>query len=181
MDINTLRIYLERSRDRNPSFLHGREECTWGKQHDEDLVCLMDRYKDKDTLSRLVDKYLMPWYDRNIGSRTRDPISLTDCWYDGGHEIQLYRYAESTIPSIVNSTAIILAPLLPTGSIFALYFVGPPLARIGVIMLFTFVFSLTVTLMTRARPVDCFTATAAFAAVLVVFVGKNDCSSTAPA
>jgi hypothetical protein len=141
-------------------------------------VSLTDRYRNKDILSQLFDKHFLPWYDRAIGSRIKDPISIVDPWLEGPqqhHQIHLYNYPDGTVALVVNIISTVIAPLLPTVAIFALSFVHAPLVRLGMIMLFTIIFSLTVTLLTRARRVDCFTATAAFAAVLVVFVGNNGC------
>jgi hypothetical protein len=48
------------------------------------------------------------------------------------------------------------------------------LLRIGLVIIFTFVFSLTISLLTDASKVDVFAATAAFAAVEVVFIGSTN-------
>jgi len=49
-------------------------------------------------------------------------------------------------------------------SILALYFIHSPLARIGAIACFTFLFSAVLILIAKARRIDCFAATTVFAA-----------------
>lgn len=56
---------------------------------------------------------------------------------------------------------VILASLLPIASVVILYFIDSDLVRLIVIGLFTAVFSISLKLVTSARLVDVFTATAA--------------------
>lgn len=57
--------------------------------------------------------------------------------------------------------------------IVTLYFISKQSARLGMIAAFTSFFALTVGLLTDARRVEIFGATAAYTAVLVVFVSGN--------
>jgi hypothetical protein len=54
-----------------------------------------------------------------------------------------------------------------------LYFVERMLTRIGLVILFTATFSVTLSLFTQAKKVEIFSATATFAAVEVVFIGST--------
>ena len=54
-----------------------------------------------------------------------------------------------------------LSALLPSLSVLALYLINSPLARLGAIVGFSAVFSLVLTVFTKARPVEVFAATAA--------------------
>jgi hypothetical protein len=57
--------------------------------------------------------------------------------------------------------------------ILALYFVNSMIHRIGLVIVFTTVFSVALALFTGAKKVEVFSATAAFAAVEVVYIGST--------
>jgi len=90
---------------------------------------------------------------------------------DGQTPASLVHYSDSKIALITNSVSTILSSVLPAISMFVLYFLNDPLARLGTIVGLCFLFSTFHTVIAGARPVDCFAATAAFASVLVVYVG----------
>ena len=69
--------------------------------------------------------------------------------------------------------SIVLAAILLIGAITSLYFVTMPAARLGMISAFTVLFALSVGVMTNSKRAEVFAATAAYAAVLVVFVSGN--------
>lgn len=69
------------------------------------------------------------------------------------------------------STAI--AAILLIGSILTLYFVTNPDARLALVISFIVLFALGLSLSTAATRDSIFAATAAYAAVLVVFVSGN--------
>ena len=62
---------------------------------------------------------------------------------------------------IVNVLNTILSSLLPSTSIFILYFLAKPVARLCVIMVFTTLFSIVLSAATKARRIDVFAATTA--------------------
>ncbi|KAF2434200.1 hypothetical protein EJ08DRAFT_676152 [Tothia fuscella] len=72
------------------------------------------------------------------------------------------------------------AAVLLIGAILALFFVSDrkPGARLGILAGFTMFFALSLAMLTNARRQDVFAATAAYAAVLVVFVSGNLTSGT---
>jgi hypothetical protein len=67
----------------------------------------------------------------------------------------------------------IMASLLPTASIFTLYFVHSLLLRLVAIMGLSILFSMCLAIFTNARMIEIFGATAAFGSVQVVFVGST--------
>ena len=69
--------------------------------------------------------------------------------------------------------AVVLASILPILSIVILYYVRSSDIRIGLIIIFSTLFSGVVALVSDARNVEVMAATAAYAAVLVVFVSGN--------
>ena len=59
------------------------------------------------------------------------------------------------------------------GAIIALHFVSRPGVKLGLLAAFTLLFALSIGLLTNAGRSEMFGATAAYAAVLVVFVSGN--------
>ncbi len=68
----------------------------------------------------------------------------------------------------------VLAPLLLLIPVWLLVkYQGQPKAQFGIILFSTIVFSLCCSVITKARRQEVFTATAAYSAVLVVFLGNT--------
>ena len=74
------------------------------------------------------------------------------------------------IERIVSIVSITLACALLVGAIVALDFAPGKRARLAILTVFTVAFAATVGLLTNARRAEVFGATAAFVAVLVVYV-----------
>jgi hypothetical protein len=73
----------------------------------------------------------------------------------------------------VSIISVIIAAILLVGAITSLYYVTQPKARLGMIAGFTVLFAISVGLSTSAKRGEIFASTAAYAAVLVVFVSGN--------
>lgn len=73
----------------------------------------------------------------------------------------IVRYEESTIVMVTNIIGTVLSSLLPILSIIVLYFVKNTLTRLGIVVIFTTLFSATLTIFTSARRVEVFASTAA--------------------
>lgn len=73
----------------------------------------------------------------------------------------VWHYRHDTMMAVLNFFSTVLSSLLPSTSIFALYFLRSPIARLAAIMTFTTIFSLTLLLITKARRIDIFAATTA--------------------
>ncbi|KAM0418317.1 hypothetical protein ACHAPD_004676 [Fusarium lateritium] len=89
---------------------------------------------------------------------------------------RISRFEERSITIAVAIINIVVAIILLVGSITSLYFVSSPAAILGMISAFTVAFALSVGLMTNAKRAEIFAGSAAFAAVLVVFVSSGDLS-----
>lgn len=89
----------------------------------------------------------------------------------------VYYYSDRVILYVVNSMSTVLASMIPAVCTLALYFIGSPLGRLGAVIGFTFLFSAVLTLITNVERSQCFGITAAFSAVLVVFIGNTNGSS----
>lgn len=77
------------------------------------------------------------------------------------------------VQKLVAGISIIMAALLLEGAILALYLVTSPHVRLGLIALFMVLFAGGIGLLSNAKRSEMFAATAAYAAVLVVFVLGN--------
>lgn len=132
-------------------FLPAREVNPWGEEHFADLVCLTENTHDSDLFTRMWRNGLIPLYHRYVGRHIRDPV--------GGNGI--HRYSDASIATFCKVCGTVLAALLPTMSIFALYFVKAPLMRLGMIMAFTATFTTTLAIFTRANMFEIFAASTA--------------------
>ncbi len=74
----------------------------------------------------------------------------------------LYHYPDERILVFLGIVGSVLSSVLPTLSIIILFFVHDMLARLGLVTLFTFLFSLTMSLATKAKRYEIFAATAAY-------------------
>lgn len=111
---------------------------------------------DEDYLSRALQNN---WLFKK--RKTTDPFDRTTI------------YKNSHIVRTVAALDLILAALLLIGAIANLYFVSAQKAKLGLIALYTISFASSVALCTNARRAEVFAATAAYAAVLVVFVSGD--------
>ncbi|ENH63690.1 uncharacterized protein FRV6_15665 [Fusarium oxysporum] len=112
---------------------------------------------------------------------TVDPLSkLLRAYWPGREELSrdgrrwISRFDERSITITVALFNILLAMVLLVGSISSLYYVKSPPAILGTICGFTILFALSVGLITNAKRAEIFAGSAAYAAVLVVFVGNGD-------
>ncbi|KAH8776511.1 hypothetical protein F5883DRAFT_248746 [Diaporthe sp. PMI_573] len=159
LDLEFLKEWLER--DSMGAFpILGPDMEAWN--HSEDLVALKPR-SPQDPTSRWFTATVFPLYHKLIGHKVKDPESPE--LGDG-----LYNYKESILSSTANIFTTVLASLLPLLSITVLYTIQSDTIKLGVIVIFSACFSLALALTTNARRIEIFAATAAFAAVNVVFL-----------
>ncbi|KAK6838032.1 hypothetical protein PG987_006313 [Apiospora arundinis] len=71
-----------------------------------------------------------------------------------------------------------LSSILPTLAILVLYYMHDMVQRIGLLIVFTALFAVALTVLTDAKQVEVFSVTAAFAVVEVVFIGSTDGASS---
>jgi len=89
-------------------------------------------------------------------------------------ESNIFLYRDSHFHRIANVVGTLISSLIPIGSIVVLYFVTSMPLRLAVLSCFTAIFSIALSLLTSAKRVEIFAATAAFASVQVVFVGSTN-------
>lgn len=88
-------------------------------------------------------------------------------WQASKQVVSLSEYRINAVVAAIN--VIVVAGLL-FGAIFNLYFVKNEKSRLGILTVYTIVFSASIAVLTDARRAEIFGAAAAYAAVLVVFV-----------
>lgn len=89
------------------------------------------------------------------------------------HSAQVKYYSEHVLQRLIIGAAVVLAASLLEGAIVSLYMITNPNIQLGLIALFTSLFAATLALLTNARLAEMFGATAAYAAVLVVFISGS--------
>ncbi|KIW64272.1 hypothetical protein PV04_09219 [Phialophora macrospora] len=177
-DLSVLRELTEKSDERGESWLRGCEFDTWEDEHFDDLTSLAGHHEDKDALSRFIDNIVRSVYHRHIGHKRHDPISVIETWGSAGRPRTIINYPDKHVTTTIDTLSTILASILPTVAALGIYLINNQMKRMAAIVLSTLLFSTTLTLIARPKRVEVFTASAAFAAVLVVFVGNSDGNGT---
>ncbi|KAH4343655.1 hypothetical protein HBH98_145270 [Parastagonospora nodorum] len=101
-----------------------------------------------------------------------------DKYGTGVCDSELRKYLVRRIGKASNVAVAAVSSILPTLIILGLYFVKRMIVRIGLVILFTAIFSVALAVFTSACKVEIFSATAAFAAVEVVFIGSSSTNGT---
>ncbi len=104
-----------------------------------------------DILGQYIHKLKLRLYIRSQPAERRPP----------DEESQYFEYRDKHVLRAANIFGSVLSSGLLVGSIVALYFVHSTLIRLGIVAIFTQVFSLVLVCVTRARKVEVFAATAA--------------------
>jgi hypothetical protein len=121
----------------------------------DDLVALR-KPGDEDILSKLLQDH---WAFQK--RKTVDPLDRTTV-YKGEH-----------VAWAVAAINMLCAIVLLVVAIISLYVVDNPTAKLGMVVAYTVLFALSTALLTNARRAEIYGASAAYAAVLVVFISGN--------
>ncbi|KAL8741247.1 MAG: hypothetical protein Q9190_006124, partial [Brigantiaea leucoxantha] len=148
-EVGVLREWLHRP-EGGDFFLKGREADTW--QIDSELVHLSGQESEKDRLTCMISDKIVPWFYRRWGYRVQ-PVDTGE--WDG-----VWEYSNERVAAIVTLISTVLASLLPISSMLVLNLFSDPVMRLVIIMLFTALFSVTLTVVSKSRRVDIFAATA---------------------
>ena len=89
------------------------------------------------------------------------------------HHDKARSFEERSLVLLVRFCSAAVAALLLIGSILALYFVTDQDARLGLVIAFVVLFAIGLSVCTGATRDSIFAGTAAYAAVLIVFVSGN--------
>lgn len=104
-------------------------------------------------------------------SSSTDLCASKTLYADGGQQVK--HYESRWLVRFATFCSISIAALLLIGSILLLYYVQTPNARLGLVLAFIVLFAVGVSISTAATRDSIFASTAAYAAVLVVFVSGN--------
>ncbi|PVH73724.1 hypothetical protein DL98DRAFT_606338 [Cadophora sp. DSE1049] len=145
-------------------FRGGQIPKLWGSGfrtlHNEDDMISLGTQTEPDRMSSLIH--------RCLGYRLRVERKTPKSWG------QMYCYPVQRVTLIVAIMSMLCSASLLVGAIMALYFVKPIGVRLGIVGVFTLLFAASIALLTHARRVEVYGATAAYAAVLVVFISVNN-------
>lgn len=119
--------------------------------------------EQQDRLSQFVEDHLGYFFREKSNPNSYGGGLISDVTFVSGRSISTFISYLSTL----------LAAVLLIGAILVLYKVANPDTKLGLLALFTCLFAISVGLLTNARRTEIFGATAAYAAVLVVFVSGN--------
>jgi uncharacterized membrane protein len=120
---------------------------------DETDLAALRPPRDVDALSRLIRNY-WPFHGKALTETTQ-------------------HFLESRVQFVVIVISTLFAAILLIGAITSLYFVQKPGAKLGLLAGFTSLFAASVGGLTNAKRQEVFAASAAYAAVLVVFVSGD--------
>jgi len=142
--------------------LLGLDRTAWEPNNEADLIAIYAR-SAPDLFSKWFTYTFIPYFHKILGRRVKRPLPEDP-------ESEITQYEESNLTTTVSIISIVVASLFPLASIIVLFFVDSPSTRLGIIVGFAALFSLSLALLTNARKIEIFAATAAFAAVQVVFI-----------
>ncbi|XPS92847.1 hypothetical protein M3J09_002224 [Ascochyta lentis] len=166
-ELNQLVDWLSRPKGEN-GFLVGEEAKVWQCEDVSEYVTLFPRELEDDAFTSLLSGRLLDLYHKAFGHRRQKKYGT------GARDVEVRKYSAERIGKASNIVVAAISSLLPTLVILALYFVKRMIVRIGLVIMFTAVFSIALAWFTDARKVEIFSATAAFAAVEVVFIGSSN-------
>ncbi|KAM7198542.1 hypothetical protein V8F33_005048 [Rhypophila sp. PSN 637] len=150
------------------TFVTGVDKDVWSPEPDSkhDLVCV-------DDTGPWITQYLVLLYHDILGRHVHrsDPEGVP-------HLRNSVSYDNSSISRMAKVFTTVAGALFPVVSIVILYAIDDTKKRLGVLAVVTVLFSLCMSLGTRAGVAEVFGASAAFAAVLVVFIGTSDSSAS---
>ncbi|CAI6029845.1 unnamed protein product [Clonostachys chloroleuca] len=158
--VDSLNDWMRRP-TRGNMYLKGSDSELWKDSKLNELMT-MEQPTSDDTSSSTIR--VVKLYHNIIGRFIHDEP-------DEQHMKNTIVYTNNGAIKVVRGAKTLVACMIPILGIVVLYFVKDQGARLGVIAAFTAIFSVTLSAFTPAAMKDIFSATAAFSAVLVVFVG----------
>lgn len=125
----------------------------WCKEEEGDLM-VVDDQAPRDLFTAWTNDTLIPAFHLAIGRHFKDTIS----WDPTSG---LSSYSDRRVQHFVDALGTLVSSLFPVLSIVVLYCVNRTALRLGIIAIFTGIFSLALSLLTQARRVEIFAATTA--------------------
>jgi hypothetical protein len=131
--------------------LNGLDSEVWETSSASELVALKPRQAD-DPLAGFFLKRVFVWWHYCIGRRVQKPVDV---------EANYFEYNDRRVLKVADCVGSIISSVFLTVSVVVLYFVTSMPARLGILVAFTVLFSLVMTLVTNARKAEVFAGTAA--------------------
>lgn len=125
----------------------------WDEDTQYDLISLSDQ-PETDLLNTFVSTVIIPIFHSLIGRHFRNPSTSP-------HLAGTADYSDSKIARVLDVFGTMVSSLFPISSIVILHLVDNMGRRIAIIAIFTAFFSLCLAIMTKARKIEIFAATAA--------------------
>ena len=167
-DIEFLRSWLER-----PSMgdfaLRGLDRDAWDHRDEEDIAAIKPR-PAPDLFSKWFTNTLISFIHRTVGEKlkvriarlcNRQSLTMAKMPNDGEAGDGIYTYQESTLATAINIMVTIFASILPILSIVVLAAIQSDGLKIGIIIVFSTLFSTVLVSTTNARRSEIFACTAA--------------------
>ncbi|KAJ9602909.1 hypothetical protein H2200_012689 [Cladophialophora chaetospira] len=173
-DLACLRELLEKPCGSGKPFPQSLDYFTYAEENESDLTSLTGVHKNKDMLTRWLDRWVRTVFHKYVGQKYHDPISTAESGGSHVEPLRVHSYSDHAITSTIDTLSTILASILPTVAALGIYLIKDQMTRMGAIVACTLLFSTIFTLIARPKRAECFAASAAFAAVLVVFVGNSN-------
>jgi hypothetical protein len=153
-NLSFLKDWLKDPRQGNQT-LEGPDGDVWSADQKDLLVVAEDSIND--SFSKLVRKRVLQYYHDIISVRFKAPSDT---------ERGLYHYQEETVLRLADVIGTVVSALLPILAVVVLYCVKNMWARLGLVALFTVLFSLVLGLVATGKRIEVFAATAAFVCVI---------------
>ncbi|KAE9988534.1 hypothetical protein EG327_003330 [Venturia inaequalis] len=162
-DLGSLQTWLEE--EKRP--LWGQEASIWGTTTEPadrapDLTALRTRQME-DPFTRLVMTTLVHPFFRLFGRRFRNPHPV----------LGDYVYADESMRNFARFIATFFASIMLIASINALWVIPTMAGRLGAISAFNILFSLSLLVFAKGKPIEVFSTTSAFTAVQVIFLATG--------
>lgn len=155
---------------RAKSPLEGTDSRPWRRSSDSELMVLSP---DADKLDNWLCKYLAPAWHRVAGERLHRRRAQRLRQGSGDTEEAqdiVFGYEEAAFVLIGDIVCVVLSTVLLISAVIGLYYINTMLNRLIFVAVFTLLFAGVLMFVANCRRVDVFGATAAFCAVLVVFI-----------
>jgi len=172
----TLRYFHQSFKPKDVPTLWGRDEELFSNERD--LVALAP--VDTDRLNIFLKKYFGYFFKVSglrFSTETKvDPYTLQEKTDGISQQEDLYYFPERRVQFAGLMITTLLSAIILIGAIVCLLLISNRSLglRVGMIVLFTGLFAAVVGLLTDARRAEIFVSTAAYAAVLVVFISNTD-------
>ncbi|OTA94639.1 hypothetical protein M434DRAFT_383139 [Hypoxylon sp. CO27-5] len=133
----------------------------FSSQDSSDLLFLGDEPGDEDFLTRFLVGPALTMFHYCWRPLKRPVSDLEN--QASGDQIALYQYSDAKIRVVVHTLESVLSTVVPILSIVILYFSESMPLRLGLVCIFSVIFSVAMSLITNARRVEIFAAAAASA------------------